>query len=571
MRKVIGVLLVAMLVISMAAVAFAAAPRRLPREETLYKAGQAWGAPTNWNPFNSNPAWPINADLTIYETLFAYSLVSGGLDPILGESYEWVTDTTLRATLQPGTKWQDGTPLTAKDVIYTYELGKKYAVNFSPLWNFISAAKVVDDRTIELTLNPANPNKGMVENYLGTIKIVPEHIWTEIEKQDGTVTRATNTEPVGSGPYKLIFGNQQQIITERDDNYWGIPIYGTPGPRYIVHPIFKSNDAGNLALERGQVDFSQQFAPEIWKMWEDKNLPVGTWFDEQPYHMPASIPSIFLNVHKYPLSLPAVRRALAYSIDYAKIAETAMSRYSVPVKSSIIIPDAAAEAKYYNQADVDEYGWEYNPEKAKDILENELGATMGKDGIYVLPDGTRLGPFTAECPYGWTDWMTSLEVVSSSARAVGIDVVTKFPDQPVWAEHRDSGDFDILMNTPAGGLSPAHPWIRFRDIMDGRDLPGIGEGTAYWNFGRYYNERVGDLLDTAAVTSDEAVLTEVYRELNRIFMQDAPAIPLTYRPWEFYEFNESVWTGFPTEDNPTAPPQHNFAGVRVLFQLKPAK
>ncbi len=571
MRTYTSLLLIAVLILSMTTAAMGAAPRRLIREETLYRAGQQWGPPTNWNPFSTNAAWPTNADLTLYETLFAYSLVSGGLEPILGESYEWVNATTVRLTLQPNTHWQDGTPLTTADVIYTFGLGKKYAVTFSPLWDFITEAKEVDDRTIELTLNPENPNRGMVENYLGTIKIVPMHIWTEIEQRDETVTQAENKQPVGSGPYKLIYGDPQQIIIERDDNYWGIPIYGKPAPKYIVHPIFKSADPGNLALERGQVDFSQQFAPEIWKMWEDKDLPVGTWYSEQPYHMPASIPSLFINVNRYPLSIPEVRRALAYSIDYAKIAETAMSRYSIPVKSSLLIPDAAAEKQYYNEADVAKYGWEYNPEKAKDILENDLGATKGKDGIYVLPDGTRLGPFTAECPYGWTDWMTSLELASANARAVGIDVVTKFPDSPVWSEHRDCGDFDLLMNTPAGGLSPAHPWIRFRDVMDSRSVPGIGEGTAYWNWNRYHNDRVAELLDTAAVSSDEAVLTEVYQELNRIFMQDVPMIPLEYRPWEFYEFNETVWTGFPTADNPTAPPQHNYAGVRVLFQIRPAK
>ncbi|NLV92324.1 MAG: ABC transporter substrate-binding protein [Firmicutes bacterium] len=570
MRRFIGVLLVTLLVLSVVAIGHAGAPLRLPREETLYKAGLHWGPPTNWNPFGTSPAWPTNADFTLYEALFGYSYLSGKLEPFLGKSYEW-DGNVVRVTMQPGTKWQDGTPLTVEDVLYTFNLGRKYSLSYTPLWDYITEARKVDDRTFELVLNPANPNRGMVEQYLGTIKIVPEHIWSKVEEEDGTVIRYANTEPVGSGPYKLLFANQQQIVMERDDNYWGIPIYGKPAPRYFVHPIFKSNDAGNLALERGQVDWSQQFAPEIWKMWEEKGLPVGTWFDEEPYHLPASIPSLFINVNRYPLNIPEVRRALAYSIDYAKVAETAMSRYSIPVYSSIIIPDAAAEAHYFSEEDVKQYGWEYNPEKARDILENELGATKGRDGIYVLPDGTRLGPFKAECPYGWTDWMTSLEVVSASARAVGIDVVAEFPEQPIWATHRDSGDFDLLMNTPAGGLSPAQPWQRFRDIMDSRGVPGIGEGTAYWNWNRYHNDAVGPLLDAAVVTTDEAVLTEIYRELNRIFMQDVPMIPLEYRPGEFYEFNETYWTGFPTAKNPTAPPQHNLAGTRVLFVIEPVK
>ncbi|NLV92325.1 MAG: ABC transporter substrate-binding protein, partial [Firmicutes bacterium] len=55
------------------------------------------------------------------------------------------------------------------------------------------------------------------------------------------------------------------------------------------------------------------------------------------------------------------------------------------------------------------------------------------------------------------------------------------------------------------------------------------------------------------------------------FMQDVPMIPLEYRPGDFYEFNETYWTGFPTAKNPTAPPQHDFAGTRVLFVIEPVK
>ncbi|HHY99116.1 MAG TPA: ABC transporter substrate-binding protein, partial [Firmicutes bacterium] len=388
-------------------------------------------------------------------------------------------------------------------------------------------------------------------------------MWSKIEAA-GKLKDDPNFEPVGSGPYKLLSYSPEQIVVERDDNYWGIPYFGKPAPKYIVHPIFKSNDAGNLALERAEVDLSQQFCPEIWKMWENKKLPVGTWYKKSPYHIPASIPSLFINIHKHPLDLPQVRRALAYAIDYEKIAETAMSRYSPPAQSSLLIPVGVPEKKYFNADDVKKYGWEYNPQKAVEILEKELKAKKGPDGIYVLPDGTRLGPFIAECPYGWTDWMTSLEVVAASARKVGIEIRTQYPDAPVWTDHRNTGNFDLLMNTPAGGYSPAHPWVRFRDVMDIRGVPPVGQ-VAYWNYNRYSNPKVGELLDKAAATSDEKELTEIYRELNQIFMKDIPIIPLEYRPWEFYEFNETYWTGFPTDDNPTAPPQHNFAGVKILY------
>ncbi|NMB13214.1 MAG: ABC transporter substrate-binding protein [Firmicutes bacterium] len=517
-------------------------------------------------------AWPVgNNSLYVYETLYGFNLFTGELEPVLAEKQEWVEDDmVLRLTLFEDTRWQDGEPLTAEDVQYTLDLGKEYPVVYAAWWNYVSEVRAVDDRTIDIVLDPEKPHRTLVLQDLGNIYILPKHIWQPIEDAGQSPQEVSNMEPVGSGPYKIFNYNPQQITLERDENYWGIKHFGTPAPKYVAHPVFKSNDAGNLALERGQVDLSQQFCPEIWKMWEDKGLPVGTWYKEEPYYMPASTPSIYLNLHRPGLENPLVRRAIAYSIDYAKIAETAMSRYSIPARSSLIIPYGVPEQQYFSEENAKQYGWEYNPAKAVEILEKELGAKKGSDGIYVLPDGTRLGPWTCQCPYGWTDWMTSLEVVATSARAVGIDIRTEYPDAPVWTDRLQNGDFDIIMNTPAGGQGPALPWTRFREVMDDRDVLPMGQ-TAYRNFNRYSNPRVPDLLDRAAFTSDEAELKEIYEELDRIYLQDIPIIVLEYRPWEFYEFNETYWTGFPTADNPTAPPQHHRAGIKILYVIEPKK
>jgi len=571
MMKFLVSLMSILLIFLEGTLSFAQAPLTLPREESLYMYPAQWGPPTTFNPLAPNPAWPNNRNQLplIYETLFAYNMLSGKLEPLIGESFNWkLYDLTIK--LRKGAKWQDGTPLTTKDVVYTFQLGKKYSLYFSSIWDFITDIKAKDNLTVVITLNKDKPHKARVETFLGQILIIPQHIWSKIDTGQKALLEDPNTEPVGSGPYKLLSYSPEQIVLQRDDDYWGTPYYGKPAPKYIVHPILKSNDAVNLAFERGEIDFSQTFCPEIWKMWEVKKLPVGTWYKKAPYHIPASIPSLYINIHKKPLDNPLVRRALAYAINYPKIAETAMSRYSPTAQSSLIIPVGVPEKKYFNQEDVDKYGWKYDPQKAIDILEKQLKAKKGSDGIYVLPDGTRLGPFTAECPYGWTDWMTSLEVVAESARAVGIDIRTQYPDAPVWNDHRNTGNFDLLMDTPAGGYTPAHPWLRFYEVMEIKGVPPIGQ-VAYWNFERYSNKKVSSLLDAAAKITDETKLATIYRELDRIFMKDIPIIPLEYRPWYFYEYNETYWTGFPNEDNPIAPPQHGGAGIKILYIIKPKK
>lgn len=546
----------------------AMAAQGLPRNETLYIAGHQWGPPTTFNPLSADQHWPSNEFFVyIYESLYTFNILTGDIDPLLAAEAPAEDEEGMTITLNEGTTFQDGEALTAEDVVYTFTLPERQnGIRYSPVLDYLSAVEAVDDRTVRLTYNPERTHPGMVRQFLVQIRILPQHIWEEREAEG--VTGVVDMEPVGSGPYTVANASSEQVVLLRHEDYWGADVVGMPVPKNIVHPIFDSNDAGNLALQRGEVDYSQQFAPQIWQMWEDQGLPVGTWFKEEPYYLPGSIPTMHINISKPGLDNPAVRRALAHAINYPQIAETAMSRYSSPANPSLIIPEGA-ESQFYDADAVaaSENGWEYNPERAKEILETELGATL-EDGVYVLEDGTRLGPWKVQCPYGWTDWMTALELVAQGAQEVGFDITTEFPEAPNVTTNMQNGDFDLGLWPIAGGGAAA-PWLRFRDILDNRGVPEMGQD-AFWNFNRYKNEEAEALLDQAATAEGEE-LVGLYQQLDEIFRTDIPAIPLMYRPLEFYEFNESVWTGFATEDNPVAPPMHYGSGIKVLYNLTPVE
>ncbi len=540
--------------------------QEMARTETLYVAGWQWGPPNTFNPLNPNRAWPAGPDSEhIYETIFAFNLLTGETEPLLAQEMQWPDPQTVVVKLRPEAKFSDGTPLTSADVVYSYELPKRHdGIYFSDLWDYVASVEATDDHTVTIKLNPDRLNPGMVKHHLCEDYILPKHIWEQREASGEPLIDIIDVEPVGSGPYKVLDASTERVALVRDDNYWGAQVLGMPAPKYIIHPIFDSNDSANLAFSQGDIDLSQTFLPQIWQLWEQKGQPVGTWFKNEPYHLPGSIPLLFVNVNRKPLDDPRVRRALAYSINYQQIAATAMSRYSIPAYSSLIIPEGG-EKKFFNADLVAQKGWTYDPERAKTILEQEVGAK--KDGdVYVLPDGTRLGPFTAHCPYGWTDWQTAIELVAQGAREVGFDVKTDFPEAPVVTTRNQAGDFDLALWFVAG-ISAAGPWRRFRDVLDNRGVPELGK-PAFWNFNRYKNDAVGPLLDQAA-QADEAGQIELYQELDAIFMQDVPAIPLMYRPDEFYEYNETHWTGFPNEENPTGPPQQQGAGIKNLYNLKP--
>jgi peptide/nickel transport system substrate-binding protein len=407
----------------------------------------------------------------------------------------------------------------------------------------------------------------MVKATISQAFILPSHLWKDYESKNPKITEFTNMEPVGSGPYKLKSQNQQQLVYVRDDNYWGKGVRGKlPAPKTIIHPIFKDNAAGNLAFERGDIDVMQQFTPQIWKMWEEKKLPVGTWYDKEPYYIPGGLPMLTLNTTKKGLNNAQVRRALAHAIDYPRIAEQAMSRYSEPVKASLILP-TEAEKKYADEAKIAETGWKYDPAKTKEILEGELKAKKGADGIYTLPDGSRLGPWTVQTPNGWSDWQTAVNVVVESAKAAGFDVKANFPEAPQVTTAVQNGNYDIAVFYIGASTDAATPWRRYRDVLDIRGTNPVGT-SSFHNYGRFKDDRVAPLLDKAATAKDQDLVTTV-QELDQIFRENAPMIPLMYRPLDFFEYNQKVWQGFPNSKNPKGPPTFSGAGFLWLYEISP--
>ena len=131
MKKLLSLVLALALVLSMAAVA-GAEDVTLPRNETLYFAGQQWGSVNSWNLIgtNQNNSMAIAGGASgyrtlVYETLYMYNFMNGEMKGLLAnDDYAWNEDmTAVTLTLKDAAKWSDGTPVTAADVVRTFDIG----------------------------------------------------------------------------------------------------------------------------------------------------------------------------------------------------------------------------------------------------------------------------------------------------------------------------------------------------------------------------------------------------------------------------------------------------------------
>jgi peptide/nickel transport system substrate-binding protein len=554
----------------------------------LYFAGQQWGTINDWNPMsaNSNNAMAQTQNdqsrELVYETLFMFNMNDGKLYPLLGSEYSWDDgQTELTVKLNPDAKWSDGTQVTAEDVAYTYDTHVKYqsstGADFS---TYIDSFEVVDDTTVVIHAKVGDDGKAInplkVTNYLAQVYVMQKAYLQTVEERNGedpdAVKQDTMEDLVASGPYKPYISNDQKVVFERDDNYWGQAesMWGKlPVPKYIAHTIYKDNAAGQVALSQGEVDVCQQFITDVQNLWLEEDLPISTWLDEAPYGMCAVMPSMFFNVEKPGLDQKEVRRAIAMAVDYEQIIASAMSGQSPTFDEyprSVVGP-IDAEREYVDFDQLADLQWSNADVEGANALLDEAGIVdTDGDGIREY-NGENLS-FKAECPTGWSDWNASMEIVAAAGKNIGIDITTYFPEASSFYDDMTTCNFDICMwSSPGPGMMNPYSKAMFYFSEEYAKLASNWSG----NFGHYMNDDAEAILEAIPTETDEAKLKEYYTELSKILLEECPAVALMYRPTLFYAVNESVWTNFPAaDDGRNIPPTDctDGYGIAALYELE---
>lgn len=574
-----------MLIISCAGKQKADDPNALPRSKTLYMSGFLWGPPSTFNPLSDDPAFPNTSNCNlVYESMFGYNSLTGELEGILAKEY-MISEGFLTVLLNENAKWSNGDPVTSEDVMYTFELHKKYPTPMESHWQYIAEMQAEDAHTVTFTLSEKKYNPLSMKDVISSTHILPKNVYKELEDKAIAAVKAEtdsgeldpgailqkiceykDDKPVASGPYTIYAYDDQKVVLKRVDTYWGTIMHNgeLPPPLYIAHPIYKSNDAGNLALVQGQLDLSQNFIPQIWNKF---SKGVGTWYKERPYYIPGTIPCMLMCLLDKPFNDQNFRKAVAYAVNYSQILDFSIYGYAPKLRPGFILPEGP-EAQYFNEEDTEKYGVVYDPKKARQILK-DAGYTWGADSMLIGPDGEKIRSLKVTCPSGWTDWESTVRIFVTGLRAIGIDVGEKFPEWATFWQDLINGEFDFTMWTPQDFQTASLPWSRFSWVMSSDEW--VPKGEPMWaGMGRYKDPVADSLLTILPKLTNDEEISNTYRVMNIKFMKELPVIPLMYRPWFFYEFSTKHWDNFPTSDNPHSPPQCLVvgAGIKALWNIK---
>jgi len=541
------------------------APASYPRNETLFTSGTQWGPPANWNPV-MNWTYATGTLGYVYETLFLYDPQTDKYEPWLAESGDWTGDTTYEVKLREGVTWTDGKPLTAADVVFTAELGKRFkSVPYSNLWNYLQSAEATDDRTVKFTFG-ASPNYQQWANWVYFNAIVPKHLWENKSEQD--VTAGANDNPVGTGPYKYQTHDQDRMVWVKNDGWWGRDKLGLDvKPKYIVDIVNSSNEAALGLLLQGGIDLSNNFLPGIATLVKG-GYKLQTYFPEAPYMLSANTTWLVLNTKKKPMDNAAFRRALANSIDVNKIVNGVYGQIVRPANPTGLLP---IWDKYIDKSVVDELGFGFDTNKAKSILATAGYRDTNGDGMVEAPDGSAIA-LSLAVPTGWTDWQESIRVIAEGAKAAGINIKTDFPADTAIQDMRASGNFDMVLNNER--QIDNTPWTYYDYVFR---LP-VQEKQTTVNFGRYENQQAWDLVNQLDKTKIDDVdgMKRITAQLQRVQLTEMPVIPLWYNGlWS--QVSNAVWTNWPSSaDNapkylPTTWRGYLQRGaIKMLADLKPA-
>lgn len=535
------------------------------RATTLYTTGNSWGPPASWNPVTN---WNMSTGTIglLYETPFMYDPLTDEMIPWLAESGEWLDDTTYQMVIRQGINWTDGQPLTAADVKFTFELGQSYvAVPYSGLWDWLDSIEQVDDYTLNFVFS--DPLYHQWERLLEQTAIVPAHIFSGMTEEQ--ITAGGNENPVSSGAYLYESHGQDRLVLVKNPDWWAIEQMGMEvAPERIVDLVNRSNNVSLGMLLQGDLDWSNNFLPGVKNLVEG-GYGVQTYYPDSPYMLAANTAVLFMNLTKSPMNDVAFRKALAHAIDVSQIVNVVYGGIVTAANPTGLLPSEGF-SKWIDQDLVDELGFSYDPETAAQLLADAGYVDTDGDSFVEAPDGSPI-ELKVIVPFGWTDWMESINVIAAGAQAVGINLQPEFPDFGGYQDMLYGGNYDMAINNFGSGLSNT-PWSYYSWYFRDPILEQMTNG----NFGRYDNQAAFDLVDQLDRTpkDDTEAMQAVMSQLQEITLQDLPAIPLWYNG-AWFQANNSHWSNYPSSEGAQIYPitwnnQIQYGFLKALTELEPA-
>ena len=473
----------------------------------------------------------------VFDTLL-WPDATGKQLPWLASSYKQSEDALVHTLDLRKVNWDDGRPLTARDVAFTYEY---YTTRtFTPLLIGVPgkgiAVRPIGERTVEFRLE--RPSAIFPQQVLGTMPIVPEHVWSTISDPMSTFDSRVL---ISTGAYKLESRNETQdneAYVAKDRYFLGTPFVQR------IQMISAANDDPLGALRIGELDGAASAAEGV------RNEVLADFREDSAYGLISREAGfgfpLFFNISRGgALADLRFRRACLHAIDRKAIVERLLTGNG-QVGSAGWLPPSSA---FYDPGVRD---YPFDRVEAERLLDEGGYRRTGAGGIRTSPDGSRLR-LVLNIPDSVP--IALAEAISESLKAVGVDIDLQVIDLVRLFGTKLQKSYDLLVTSYPGpsGTGPEGDPDLLRGVYHSKPPNPTHQATGY------ANPEVDRLIDEQVATFDVEKRKQLVNQIQRIVAEDLPVAMLYYTKF-FYAYRKSVfdqWYYTPGGFGPGIPDVYN--------------
>jgi peptide/nickel transport system substrate-binding protein len=405
--------------------------------------------------------------------------------PDVAQSWETPDDRTIIFKLNPAAKFQDGRPVTAQDVKWTYD--SLLAANFTSAkksgYSSVERIEVPDAQTVVFHLK--EPNGGLFDNL--TLGILPT----------GTDTNDAKTKPISTGPYRVVNFKTDESVELEASEHWhlGVPKIKNVNVRIIpdATTLVLEMRRGSLNLEINQIPFENVGEFEKDAKQQVIKKPGSVW------------QYLAFNLKDPMLAKVQVRRAITHAIDREKIVRDLLRGHGVPTDTMFAIGHWARAENLP--------AYPFDPNRAKQLLD-EAG--------YKDPDGDGPQPrFTLSFKTS-QDAEANLraQMIQQMLQQVGVKVNIQTSEFTTFLDEVSKGNFQMYSLSRNGIADPDFYYV----IFHSKNVPPEGQNRGYYN-----SPKVDRLIAEGRATFDRNKRKLIYAEIQRTVQEDLPYISLYHQ------------------------------------------
>lgn len=516
--------------------------------------------------------------LNIYESLMEASLDEEDISAqygVLAEAVRYPDDFSwVEYRLNPEARWHDGQPVTAEDVIWSFEKSIELDPQRKFYFQNVTGTEIVDDRTIRFSFDVSGNRE--LPKIMGQLTILPKHWWegSNDKGEPRDISRSTLEPPLGSGPYRLKdFSPNRQVIYERVDDYWGkeLPIrVGTHNFDEIRYISFLDDAVQFEAFKGDQYDFHTERSSSQWaKRYDFPAVKDGRVVREIfPDKSRGVMQGFFLNLRRDKFQDPLVRQALNYAYDFettneivsanllkrvnSYFAGTELASSGLPEGKELEILEEVRDLvppEVFTEAYTNPVGG--SPEKVRANLREAV--KLLRQAGYELKDRKMIDPKTGEqlsIEFLYRDKASERTLLpySKNLEAIGIRPVLRLVDTSQFINRIRSRDFDTTVLAIGQSLSPGN---------EQREYWGseAADNDSSANYAGIKNPAIDKLIDRVIFAEDREELVAATRALDRVLLWNHYVVPQFYvdetrtARWNRFAHPQTMpeySTGFPT-------------------------